>query len=415
MRIIPRRIDVSRIKKSEPWVMVFGRRKTGKTFLVENFMNYEKFFFVNRDSTVLDKNTGEIYTYKEFVKILREIIESKSVVIDEFHRLPENFLDFLHSLGIKGKLILITSTLWLAKNLMSTGKPLLGMVRPVRIDLVDEREIINELSKTLKGKELIESAVYLREVMLIPSYKTGIRKFLTDFLIDGKIIIKELVGEIFTEEEKELTNVYEGVMKAVAQGKNVSTEISTFLFSRGLIAKDNPGTVQKYLNTLVEMGILERIKVFNKKRFRYFHKSPLIDLHYYLEGKYSYTEVETQQEFIKKVVNEKLPKHVEQFFRNLLVKIFGLQCNLIEEKNMEIDISLFEFQSPKIVAEVKWKKKVSNKEIKNIEEKLNKFRKCQKILIVPETSVLEKQPENIEVWDINRILEIVKKSLKLSY
>ncbi len=415
MRIIPRRIDVSRIKKSEPWVMVFGRRKTGKTFLVENFMNYEKFFFVNRDSTVLDKNTGEIYTYKEFVKILREIIESKSVVIDEFHRLPENFLDFLHSLGIKGKLILITSTLWLAKNLMSTGKPLLGMVRPVRIDLADEREIINELSKTLKGRELIESAVYLREVMLIPSYKTGIRKFLTDFLFDGKIIIKELVGEIFTEEEKELTNVYEGVMKAVAQGKNVSTGISTFLFSRGLIAKDNPGTVQKYLNTLVEMGILERIKVFNKKRFRYFHKSPLIDLHYYLEGKYSYTEVETQQEFIKKVVNEKLPKHVEQFFRNLLVKIFGLQCNLIEEKNMEIDISLFEFQSPKIVAEVKWKKKVSNKEIKNIEEKLNKFRKCQKILIVPETSVLEKQPENIEVWDINRILEIVKKSLKLSY
>ncbi len=50
MRIIPRR-------------MVYGRRKTGKTFLVENFIKHDKFFFVNRDSTALDKKSGEIYTY----------------------------------------------------------------------------------------------------------------------------------------------------------------------------------------------------------------------------------------------------------------------------------------------------------------------------------------------------------------
>ncbi|RLE77422.1 MAG: ATPase, partial [Thermoprotei archaeon] len=57
MRIIPRRIEVSRIKRSLPWVMVYGRRKTGKTFLVENFIPYDKFFFVNRDGTVLDKES----------------------------------------------------------------------------------------------------------------------------------------------------------------------------------------------------------------------------------------------------------------------------------------------------------------------------------------------------------------------
>lgn len=411
MRIIPRKIDIARIEKSRPWVMIYGRRKTGKTFLVENFISHDRFFFVNRDATVIDKKNGELYTYKEFMKVFREVIENKVVVVDEFHRLPESFMDLLHSLGIKGNLILITSTLWLAKNLIGKGRPLLGLVRPVRIDLIDEREIIVELSKALKGKELVEASVYLREVMLIPSYKGNIRKFLTDFLADGKIMVKELMGEIFTEEERGLTNVYEGIIKAIANGKNISTEISTLLFSRGIIAKDNPGVLQKYLNTLVEMGILERIKVFGKNRFRYFHRSPLFDIHYYLEGKYSYTEIETPAKFIRKVVDEKIPLHVEQFFRNLLSKVFGLQHNIIEERGLEIDIALFEFKKPKVIAEVKWKKFVSRNEIRNIEVNLNKFKKCRKILIVPEINILEVEPEGIEVWDTERVLEIARKSI----
>ncbi len=412
MRIIPRRIEMEEIEKSKPWVMVYGRRKTGKTFLVENFIPHDRFFFVNRDGTVLDKNSGEFYIYSEFLKIFREIIGDKTVVIDEFHRLPESFPDYLHALGVKGNLILITSTLHLAKRLLGKGKPLLGLVRPVRVGLIDEREIVAEISKTLKGKELVETAVYLREVMLLPSYKRNIRNFLTDFLFEGKILLKELVGEIFTEEEKELTKIYEGIMKGVASGKNVSTELSTSLFSIGLLSKDNPGVLQKYLNTLVEMGILERLKVFGKKRFRYFHRSPLLDLHYYLEGKYSYSEVETPKRFIRKVVDEKIPRHVEQFFRSFLAKVFGLQCNIIEEKDLEIDIALFEFKKPKVLGEVKWKKFVSKKEIADTEAKLNRFKTPKKILIVPETDSVEREPEGIEVWDTTKVAEMAKRSLE---
>lgn len=408
MRIIPRRIEVEKVKKSMPWVMIYGRRRTGKTFLVENFIEHDRFFFVNRDATVLDKKNGEIHTYREFMKVFREIVGKEVIVVDEFHRLPESFLDFLRSTGIKGKLILITSTLWLAKSLLGKGQPLVGLVRPVRVDLVDEREIIAELSKTLKGKELIESSVYLREVMLIPSYRPPVREFISEFLFDGKIILKELIGEIFTEEERELTKIYEGVMKAVAEGKNISTEISTFLFSRDLISKDNPGMVQKYLNNLVEMGLLERMKVFNKKRYRYFHISPLIDLHYYLEGKYAYTEVETPSQFIKKVVDEKVPRHVEQFFRRLLAKLFGMQSCLIKEKSLEIDIVLAEFQRLRVVGEVKWKDKVTRREIKEIDEKLSRFRNCKKIVVVPSLNVLECEPKNAEVWDVDRVMECVR-------
>ncbi len=407
MRIILRRIDVERIKKAFPWVMVYGRRKTGKTFLVENFIEHDKFFFVNRDSTVLDKSTDEVYTYEEFRRVFRESMEiDATVVIDEFHRLPESFQDYLHAMGVKGKLILITSTLWLAKRLLGRKKPLLGTVTPVRVSLIDEMEVMEGLRKHLKGRELVEASTYLREVILIPKF-TGknMREFLSDFLFESRIVIKNLVGEIFTEEERKLTNVYEGIMKAVSNGKNVSTEISSFLFSRGLIAKDNPGVVQKYLNTLVEVGILERLKVFDKKKYRYFHASPLLDLHYYLEAKYSYTEVETPKSFIRKVVEQKLPFHVEQYFRNFMSKYFGMQPAVFQEKDLEVDILLLKFKKPKVVVEVKWKDKVSETEVKSVERKLQRFEGCKKILVVPSRSSLERIPESVEVWDVDYIVK----------
>ncbi|RKX96981.1 MAG: hypothetical protein DRP54_09575 [Spirochaetes bacterium] len=63
-----------------------------------------------------------------------------------------------------------------------------------------------------------------------------------------------------------------------------------------------------------------------------------------------------------------------------------------------------------IVGEVKWKENVNRGEIRKIEERLGKFKDCKKILIVPEKKILERKPEEIEVWDVKRILEEIKKS-----
>ena len=283
------------------------------------------------------------------------------------------------------------------------------MVYPVRIGLIDERDILLELSKDLSGKELIETAVYLREPFLIPHYKSPLRDFLANYLYDARLMIRELIGEIFSEEQRELTNIYEGIMKAVSDGKNVSTEISSLLFSRGLLAKDNPGILQKYLNILTEMGILERIAIYGKRRFRYYHVSPLIDLHYYLEEKYSYTEIEIGVDFIRKVIDAKIPFHIEQFFRILLSKVFGLTYQRIEEKNFDVDIALFEFKKIKLVGEVKWKNFISRNEVKRIENNLNKF-KCMRVLIVPDKNTVEREPKEMEIWDVDDILNLINNS-----
>ncbi|WP_456366844.1 ATPase [Thermococcus sp.] len=413
MRIIHRKIEL-RALEGPGWKMLYGRRKTGKTFLVQNFIDYDEFFFVGRDGVVYDRANGETMTSAEFMNVFPRLLKDGKVVVDEFHRLPSSFLDLLHAYSGSGELILITSTLWLARRvLLGKGSPLLGIVTPLKVGLIDEREALVELSKELKGRELVEASTYLREPLLVQPYKPPLRGFLTDYLFSAGPMIRELIGEAFTEEEKELTAVYEAVMKGIASGKRTSTELSSLLYSRGLIEKDNPGVLQRYLSILTDMGVLRKVPVVGKRRkkFSYRHLSPLLDLHFYIEEKYAYTELETPMEFIERAVNEKVPKAVEGFVEALLSKVYGLRPVRIERPELELDIALQGFKRLELVGEVKWKNRVKGEEVKKIEDKLEKF-DCRRVLVVPSEEVLEKTPRRVEILTAEDLLELAGESLK---
>ncbi len=413
MRIIHRRIELKNLM-GPGWKMIYGRRKTGKTFLVQNFTDYDEFFFVGRDGTVYDRINGGTLSVGEFFNLFPRLLKSGNVVVDEFHRLPDRFLDLLHANAGLGELTLITSTLWLARRtLLSSESPLLGIVRPVQVGLIDEREVLMGLSGEVSGKELVEASTYLKEPLLVPVYKKPIREFLTAYLRSSGGLVKELVGEAFTEEERELTAIYEAVMKGVADGKETSTELSSLLFSRGLIEKDNPGVLQRYLSILTGMGILRKIPVIGRRRkkFVYRHASPLLDLHFYLEAKYAYTELETPDEFIRRAIDEKIPRHVESFIESLLAKIYGLRPVRIEKPELEIDIALEGFKKLELVGEVKWKNRVKREEVRRIEEKLGRFA-CKKVLVVPSMETLETEPRGVEVLTSEDLLKLAEESLE---
>jgi len=413
VRIIPRRIELEKIEKSGDWVMLYGRRKTGKTFLVEHFIEYDEYFFVNRDGTVYDRINDQHFTHSEFMRFFPKILGDGCVVVDEFHRLPEGFLDVLHSHAGRGRVLLLTSTLWLAKRLIDRKSPLLGVVTPVRVGLIDEREILVEMSKELRGRETVESAVYLREPLLIQQFRSPIREFLAPYMHSAGVMVGELVGEAFSEEEKTMTEIHETILKGVSDGKLTSTELSSLLYSRGLISKDNPGVLQKYLTTLVNIGILDKRLVYGKrkKKFVYIHNSPLLDLHFYLEAKYSYTELETPVEFIKKVVDTLIPRHVERFVESLFSKIYSLRPVKIEMPDFEIDIALADFKKVTVVGEVKWKEHISGNELRRIEDRLSKF-KCMKIIVVPSEDSMGRLPEFAEVLTPNELINLSKESLE---
>ncbi|AMQ17886.1 ATP-binding protein [Thermococcus peptonophilus] len=412
MRIIPRRIEMKTLRYPG-WKMLYGRRKTGKSFIASRFLYHDLYYFVQRDGAILERRSGARLSYHELLKELSKNLGKKTIVIDEFHRLPEEFLDFLHANAGRGEsdLILLTSTLWLSLRLLSKKEsPILGIVLPIKIGLIDEREVIIELSKEVSGKELVEASTYLREPMLVPLYKPPLREFMAQYLYSSGPVVEDLIGEAFTEEEILFSEVYRAILHAVADGKSKSGEIASYLLSQGLL--DSPSSIQKYLKVLSTMDIIRKVPIFRKRRrFSYSIASPLLDLHFYLSSKYAYTELETPLEFIRNAVNEKVPRHVEKYIENLLGKVYGLRPVRIEEPDLEVDVALQGFKRLELVGEVKWKSRVKREEVWKIEEKLSRFN-CRKVLVVPDESVLESEPKTVEVLTPEDLLTLAQESLR---
>ncbi|MEK6868449.1 MAG: ATP-binding protein, partial [Nanoarchaeota archaeon] len=139
---------------------------------------------------------------------------------------------------------------------------------------------------------MLELAILLREPIAIDYFdeKKKAREILAQVISGSIKTIPALVGEIFTEEARETSATYEGILRAIAVGKINSGEISSYLFSKRIIKKDDPSIIQQYLNNLISFGIIRRIELFEKKRFMYTHVSPLSRIYYYADEKYNLSE-----------------------------------------------------------------------------------------------------------------------------
>ena len=398
--IIKRPIETSNIAKGN-WLLVFGRRKTGKTFIVENFTHYDEFFFVKRDRTIIEKREWKEYSYDTFREIIRrDLSDGKTIVIDEFHRLGEGFRDYLHALPQTGRLILISSTLHLSKKLIDTSSPLLGKVGEVNIRLIDLRDILQTLKiKTKNKKKRFELAVLLREPLVVNLAKDA---DITDIVMMLRFTAPSLIGEIFNEEDRTLSSIYEGVIRAIAVGKLSSGEICSFLFSKGLLNKDDPSIIQQYLVNLVNFGILKRTKVWNKNRIIYSHVSPILRLFYYLDEKYSFGERDTSKKELETLLREILPRLVEDSIRELIGQIFGMNLFHYQTKDLELDGLYTKFKKPTIALEVKWKSKIKGEDLRKAERNLKKIDVKRRILFVPNKNGLSS--DEIELMDPSDIV-----------
>ena len=407
--IIKRPEEQSRIGSGKKWTLVYGRRKTGKTFLVENFIPYDDYFFVNRDRTIISKKTNTQIGYDTLIEILRrELDENKTIVIDEFHRLGDPFLDLLHSMKKTGRLLLLTSTLFLAKKLLAEKSPLLGIFYEVQVRLISLDDCLNALrGYGLDNRQLVESAIMLREPIAIDYFNKGedVRKTFARLLLGSMNTVPALVGEIFLEEEKSLSATYEGIIRSIANGKAVSGEISSSLYSRGLVPKDDPSTIQPYLNNLVKIGILKRVSVYDKRKFMYKIASPLVRLFFYADEKYGIAERQMSDAEAGRILDEVLPRIVEDNIREYLAAKFGLNEAVLEAKDYEIDGVLTRFKKPIILLEVKWKDKISIDDIKNVEQELNKITAKKRILFVQNKSGLNSKI--IDIMDVSDLPKLI--------
>lgn len=407
MMIIERPAYVKKIKETKKWTLVYGRRKTGKTFLINNFISFDEYFFVKADKTILTKESRQI-SYETFMEVLkRSLHDTKVVVIDEFHRLGTDFFDFLHFTKKEGKVILVSSTLFLSKKLLASNSALLGLFAEVPVEIISLKDVLHALRNyKFSNKERLELAILLREPIAIDYFnvKKKAREIIADVILGSLKTIPALIGEIFFEEEREMSAVYEGVLRAISLGKGVSGEIANYLFSKRLIKKDDPSIIQQYLNNLLSFGIIKRIEMVNKKRFVYKLKSSLARIYYYTDEKYNLSERTVSEKELAMIIDEIMPRIVEENVREHFAEKFGLREGVLEGKDYEIDACLLKFKKPVMAIEIKWKKMRKADVIRSVET-VHKVACERKVLFVQDKSD-KTIKETMKEIDVEKKLEI---------
>jgi hypothetical protein len=92
----------------------------------------------------------------EYLKDLLIREKEKRVIIDEFHRLPEEFLDSLQAYGSELNLVLVTSTFWLSRKILEE----IGKIENVFSSMEAEKFLVvpeaSSLERIPKGIEVVD-------------------------------------------------------------------------------------------------------------------------------------------------------------------------------------------------------------------------------------------------------------------
>ena len=381
--------------------LVYGRRKTGKSFYVENFVKYDAYLFVYRDKSIKNIKTNDSWSFDELKRYILNNKE-KTIVIDEFHRLDSSFLDFLHSIRANN-LILITSSLHFANSVLSKKSPVLGLIYPIKFKIFTPCEILGFMAKAVKT-DFLEYSILLREPALLDFFEGGdFKSFLLKYYNFAKYWTIALFGEIFEDEDRKLTNVYDGIIRAISLGKSSSGEISSHLFSNGLIPKDSPGAVSSYLEILSNIGIIEKKEVYGKRRlFKYALVSSALDFFFYLNSKYG--ENVTERE-IMDGWNNKVSFYIESFLESLLSEYYGYEVVKYSYPNKEIDVCLKKFKKVEVIGSVKWKD-ISKVNFVQVKQNLN-LDVQNKFLFVKYKGTKKKE-EGIFIYDEKDVIKFCK-------
>ena len=386
-----RRRECGEVRGLRGWRLIYGRRKVGKTYLATRCLDFDEYYLVTRGLTVL-RGEEELQLDEGIRTVVRSLREGRTVILDEFQRLPETYLDVVSTAHPDGTLISLASSMGAVKKVIDRNSPLLGLVLPYRLGIIKYSDALASVRDPFK-------ALLFRDPWVI-EHAGGwddVERNISSFYY----VVKGLIGEIFQEEDRKLTQTYEAILLEVAGGMWNSTLIASRLAAMDL----NPQKASSYLDTLFKMGLIKKIKVYRGGRgseWYYDLDSPVMSAVLYAEAKYRVSEG-----FRGRVdLTYPISKELQFSIGEMLAEYYGAE--LAYSPHGDIDVILMKKGKPFIAYEVK--NSFSGREAEKAVERI-------KALGIPRAGlvgVLEDPPPSEDSIGPSRLIEMAEEIKKRS-
>ncbi len=321
-------------------IAIIGRRRIGKTRLVEEFYGKKCItFFVPAEKAEKEiisswvKEYPELHlpnviTFKDFFEFVFFHLKDYTIFIDELQNLQKVNISFLFDLQrlidkYKPKLVVSGSIINVMKKLIEKYKsPLYG-----RFDYIIK---LNELSfKTIVNvcidqKLDFETAIKLYSIFGgIPKYYELIEKTekfeFEEFVIDSFVLYpRPLYEEVHTMLREEFGKEYKtffSILNAISQGNNKNSEIA------GYLGKKNT-EITKYLSLLKnDFEFINRKTPLKSKRGIYIIKNNIILSWFNLIWKHCDLLETLQEERAKEIILSELHLHISKSFERIILEL----------------------------------------------------------------------------------------------
>jgi hypothetical protein len=378
------RHEASDISKARGWVLVYGRRKTGKTYLLKNFTKWDCYLLVRKDGNVTYEENGShgVISALELARKVGVLLTSrKTVIVDEFQRLPQTFLEDIAAFHPKGKLILTGSSFRVMNEVFGKKSPVLGLLAEYKIGLAAPRDVLASLSKRMSPEASIEFGAFARDPWLIPHlhFKDSLKE-LFDISVHFQNAITSLMGEVFQEEERSLTQLYEALLRLIGAGFQKTEDIISVMSSRGLLKNGASSAIVPNINNMERMDLVEELAVFPSKRKKaYLLKSPIFQMFYYLADRYEIEQREVRYAQAEEAVRNVRNLAIQRFIGEIFAR--SLDGRLEYSYDPELDLIITRKGKPVLVGEVKWGK-YDRSDLLNFKSKASNL-DCRKVLVAP--------------------------------
>ena len=391
-RFVDRKRELKKLeeewKEAPSLVVIYGRRRVGKTRLLVEFSRGKRTFFHTftegtKESQIrmIREELSDFYGdelflsfndwYPLFKYLASKINEKTLVVLDEFTyaiKSDRGILSALqrawdHELSRKPAMLVISGSLMgmMVDDVLSYSSPLYGrrtagfMLRP--LNLFNSVEFFNTFEKGLRSYMLVGGVpAYLSVAARYSDVSTFVEnEFLSPsgFFYDEPYII-------LSQELREL-KFYFSILSAIASGRERPSEIANYV---GVEAR----RIYPYLETLMRLGFIERqLPVARKERRGLYRiKDPML-LTWFLLVHPNRTEIELGilgVEDVKEDLQRVFSKRFEEVSKEFLVELnragelpfHFTRIGRWWHKGEEIDlVALNEGEKKALFVEVKWK------------------------------------------------------------